>query len=295
MRITNKMMADNSIGYMNDNLDRLNSLQDKVSSGKQFQGMSDDPAKAASALSLRSSLKISQNYIDNDQVVNDWLSANDQALQSMTDLGTKASNLVLQGINDTNSLSERTAMANQIDQMIDHAVMIANTNDQGKYIFAGFNSKSAAPPFTLNAARNAVTSTADTHSIQVDIAPGQSMTTNFVGTTVFNQFFGALVTARDALLSNNSTNISAAKGTLDAAIDPVTTALTTNGGRQSQLGQLMDSMTAAQASLKSLLSSKEDVNMADAISQMRTQETTYQAVIDVSQRVLSTMTLFDRM
>jgi flagellar hook-associated protein 3 FlgL len=295
MRITNKMMADNSIGYMNDNLDRLNSLQDKVSSGKQFQGMSDDPAKAASALSLRSSLKISQNYIDNDNVVNDWLSANDQALQSMSDMSTKASNLVLQGINDTNSVSERTAMANQIDQMIDNAVMIANTNDQGKYIFAGFNSKSATPPFTLNATRTAVTSTTDTHSIQVDIAPGQTMTTNFVGDTVFNKFFGALIGARDALLSNVSTNISAAKSTLDAAIDPITTALTTNGARQSQLGQLMDSMTAAQASLKSLLSSKEDVNMADAISQMRTQETTYQAVIDVSQRVLSTMTLFDRM
>jgi flagellar hook-associated protein 3 FlgL len=295
MRITNKMMADNSIGYMNDNLDRLNSLQDKVSSGKQFQGMSDDPARAASALSLRSSLKISQNYIDNDNVVNDWLSANDQALQSMTDLSTKASNLVLQGINDTNSLSERTTMATQIDQMIDNAVMIANANDQGKYIFAGYNSKSATPPFTLNAARTAVTSTADNHSIQVDIAPGQTMTTNFVGTTVFGQFFGALITARDALLSNDSTTISAAKVTLDAAIDPVTTALTTNGARQSQLGQLMETMTAAQASLKNLLSSKEDVNMADAISQMRTQETTYQAVIDVSQRVLSTMTLFDRM
>jgi flagellar hook-associated protein 3 FlgL len=295
MRITNQMIADNSIAYMNNGLEKLNYLQERVSTGKQFSAVSDDPARVASALSLRSSLKISQNYLDNDAVVNDWLSANDQALQQMSDLTTKAQNLAVSGINDTNGGDERAQMAREIDGIIDTALQIANTRTQGKYIFAGYNTKSAAAPFAIDAARTAVTATVDTHSIQVDISPGQSMTTNFNGDTVFNQFFSALIVTRDALLSNTSANISAAKIQLDASFDPINTALTTNGGRMKQLSQVMDGMTTSQASLKSLLSSKEDVNMADAISQMQTQETTYQAVISVSQRVLSTMTLFDRM
>ena len=49
MRITNKLMVGNAVMHMDDNLERLNSLQEKIASGKQFQTMSDDPAKAASA------------------------------------------------------------------------------------------------------------------------------------------------------------------------------------------------------------------------------------------------------
>jgi flagellar hook-associated protein 3 FlgL len=295
MRITNKMMVGNAVMHMDENLERLNSLQEKIASGKQFQTMSDDPAKAASVLSLRSSLQASQNYIDNDNVVNDWLSANELGLKQMVDIGTRAKNLTLQGVSDTMGSSERNALATEIDQIIDQAVSAANSQNQGKYIFAGFRSKSATPPFAINAARTAVTATVDTHSIQVDISPGQTMTTNFVGSAIFDPIFRALIGARDALRSNDSTQIQAAQDTLSTAMDPITTARTTNGGRMRQLKLTLDAMGQTQVELKSLLSSKEDLNMAEAISQLRLQETTYQSVLEVSSRAISTATLFETM
>jgi flagellar hook-associated protein 3 FlgL len=280
---------------MEDNLERLNGLQEKIASGKQFQTMSDDPGKAASAISLRSSLQINQNYIENDYVVNDWLSANDFGLQRMSDLGSRAQNLTLQGINDTNSQAERNAIATEIDQMLVQAVDIANSKHNGKYIFAGFKTKSAVSPFVIDAAHTAVTVNPpdDTHSIQVDVSPGQTITTNFIGSAIFDSFFKAMINVRDALRANDATLIGAAKTGLDTSLDPITTALTTNGARQRQLGLTIDTMEKAKIELKSLLSSKEDVNMAEAISQLSNQQSTYQAVLQVSQRAISTMSLFD--
>jgi flagellar hook-associated protein 3 FlgL len=293
MRVTNKLMIDNKITYMDDNLERLNALQEKIASGKQFQTMSDDPGRAASAISLRSSLQTNQNYIDNDAVVNDWLSANEYGFKQMSDVGTRAQTLILQGISDSNSSDERNAMANEIDQLLQQSVGIANTQNNGKYIFAGLRSKSAAAPFVLDAAHTAVTANDDTHSIQVDISPGQTLTTNFIGSAVFAPFFKALIDARDALRTNDSAQIQAAKTEMDTAMDPMSTARTTNGARQRQLRLTMDTMDKTKIELKSLLSSKEDVNMADAISQLKNQETTYQSVLQVSQRAMSTLSLFD--
>lgn len=293
MRVTNKMMMDNAIGHMNDNLERLSALQEKASTGKVFQNLSDDPGRAATALSLRTSLKVNQNYLDNDAVVNDWLSANESQLGHMMTLGTRANNLVLQGIPDTMTHSERAALATELDEILVQAVDIANSRHNGKYIFAGFRTKSPTPPFTLDAAHSVVTANDDTHSIQLDISPGQTMTTNFIGSAVFDSFFRALVSARDALSSDDSGQIQAALATLQSALDPVATARTTNGARQRQLNLTMDTMESTKIQLKSLLSSKEDVNMAEAISQLRLQETTYESVIQVSQRSINTINLFD--
>jgi len=44
---------------------------------------------------------------------------------------------------------------------------------------------------------------------------------------------------------------------------------------------------------KSLLSEKEDTNMAEGIALLANQQTTYQAVLEVSQRAISALSLFD--
>ena len=293
MRITSQMSVDNAIYHMGDNLERLNALNEKIASGKQFQTMSDDPARAASALSLRSTLQANQNYIDNDQVVGDWLSANELAFKQIVDVGTRATVLGQQGISDTMSLQERSALANEIDELLTDSVNIANSQHMGKYIFAGLTSRTQ--PFTLNAARSAVTASNDPHSIQVDISPGQTLTTNFNGQMVFQGMFNGLIQLRDALLSNDSTAIQTAVAVLQDSMDPINSARTTNGARQRQLKLTMDTMDKTRTQIKSLLSDKEDVNMAEAISMLNNQETSYQAVIQVSSRAMNLPSLFDTM
>ncbi len=57
MRVTEKMMTENAVNYMNDSKYRLSVLQERVASGKQFQTASDNPSGATAALSIRSTSK----------------------------------------------------------------------------------------------------------------------------------------------------------------------------------------------------------------------------------------------
>ena len=166
-------------------------------------------------LSLRSSLQASQNYIDNDNVVNDWLSANELGLKQMVDIGTRAKNLTLQGISDTMGV-RANAMRWRPRSTRSSIRRSAPPTHRTRVNISSPVSAPRAPPrlSSLDAARTAVTTTVDTHSIQVDISPGQTMTTNFVGSAIFDPLFRALIGARDALRSNDSTQIQAAQDAL---------------------------------------------------------------------------------
>ena len=60
-----------------------------------------------------------------------------------------------------------------------------------------------------------------------------------------------------------------------------------------QVDAAIDHLGKTNLTLKSLLSEREDVNMAEAIAMMQGQETTYQAVLEVGQRAISALNLFD--
>jgi flagellar hook-associated protein 3 FlgL len=302
MRITDKMMTNSAINYMNDNLSLLNSLQEKISSTKQFQNASDNPSAAASALSLRSSLQMSQGFLDATDTTDAWMSATDTALTSMVDTARRALTLSQTGLTDTNGLDERKALASEMDMLINQAIEIGNTSHQGNYIFAG--TKTTTIPFKgvdTTIPPDGLYDTIDdtggnANTILRNVSPGQTVPQNTIGKTVLTPVMTALIAARDALNDPNTatdkTALNAAIGAIQGGLNGLMEASTTNGARQRQVQVIGDRITKSQADLKSLLSKKEDVNMAEAISNLRNQETVYQAVLEVGQRTISVTNLF---
>ncbi len=290
MRVTNRMMTENAIAHMNENLERLQQLTERSSSGKAFQTMSDDPGQAAMALSLRSTLITNQGYVDTGQSTNDWLSAVESAFKQMVEIGTKATNLARSGQPDTISGAERYAFGVEMDALLRQAVEVGNSSHLGKYIFSGFQVKT--PPFELDAAATTVTYNGDNGIIQQDVSPGQKMATNIPG-TMFEDFFATLIATRDALLNNQPDVLEDRLGELNTYMEVIKNGRTTNGARQRQVRMVLDTMEKTRIELKSLLSQKEDVNMTEAISLLRQQETVYQTVLEVSSRAISALNLFD--
>ncbi len=290
MRVTSRMMVEDSIQYMNDSLERLSQLQTRVASGKMIQTPADDPTVAVAGLSLRSTLQSNQAYIDTGYVVRDWLTATELALKEAVDLGRNAQTLASAGVSDTFSADERLALADDIDAMLQHLTGVGNSVHKGKYLFAGF--KVTTEPFTYTGAgvTNNLASTAD--QMQLSIAPGQTLTINTDGNAVFTPLFGALTNVRDALRANDRTALEPALSTLATAVEGAIAARTTNGARQRQLDTEMDRLDQLKTALKSLLSNKEDANLAESISMLKQQETVYQAVLQAGARAV-TPTLFD--
>lgn len=292
MRVTNQMIHNNAVRHMRENLEKLYAAQELVASGKAFQRASDDPSTASAALLLRSTLEASQDFLDGAAVSREWIDANEVVLGQLSDLATRAVTLAQSGISDTQGADERQTLGTEMDGLLEAAVEAANTTHQGGYLFAGFRIRTK--PFELvGGTPDNVVYSGDAGVIRNNLGPGQSVTVNLDASAVFSPFFSALIAARDALNADDSAALQTAAADLRTSMEGIVSARTTNGARGRMIDDASESLERSQLAIKALLSKKEDVDMAEAISLVRQQETVYQAVLESGQRAISTPNLFD--
>lgn len=293
MRISDRMMANQTIQYMNENRDRLSELQTLISSGKLYQTASDNPVQVSSILTLKSTIRTSENYLDTANYISSWMDTSDLAFKQQSDVLIRAVNLMQRGLSDTMTADERkNALAPEMDTILDQLLNVANTSYQGQYIFAGhqINTK----PYELSKSDpNVVEYHGDSGLMQHEIGTGQNVTTNINNSAVFQGMFNAVIRARNALINNDRAEMTASMTDLNTAQTGVGDIRATNGARSRQVDNAITHLEKSNLALKNLLSKKEDVNMAEAIVNMRNQETTYQAVLEVGQRAISALNLFD--
>jgi len=297
MRITQQLLTENAIKYMDENLKRLYKLQEKVASGKEFQNPSDNPSGVAAVFSLRSTLTTSTAYLDSIANTDSWMTTTDFSLNQAVQLATRAINLARQGGTDTVGDEQRSSLATEIDIILQQIVNVANSTHEGKYIFSGF--KTQTPPFSLvdnnsdGQLDDVIYNGGVNETITRTLSPGISIPLNIDGKDTFEALLKAMIAARDALRTNDPAQIQSAIAPLENALQKVNESMTTNGARQRQVRLAKDRLEKAQIELKSLLSAKEDTNMTEAISYLQHQQTVYQTVLEVGQRAISAMSLFD--
>ena len=293
MRIPDSVSYKNAIRYMTEAKARYEELSTIASSHKNFQKSSDDPSLVSSALVLRSSIIASNGYLSASESAQEWMENTESAFSLMNDLFSTANTLMLKGLSDTVGADERANdYAVQITQLLNNAISIANTSYNDNYLFSGTQIK--IKPFTLADDGSEVTAgILTTGTMKRDIAPGVTVTINTDGVAAFNDFFEALIDAKEGLETNDQTLMNTALGEISEALTTMNEFRTNNAAILRQLDTSVEHLETTQSELKALLSIKEDANMAEAISMFTLQETTYQTVLDVSSRAISALNLFD--
>jgi len=315
MRITTRMMSENAIIHMNENLERVHRLQEKISSTKQFQNASDDPARASTSLSLRSHLRTLDSYASTAASAGNWMTATDNAFDQLEQIANRASALILTGLNDTLSPAERDrTLGVEMQNLLNQAVELGNTKVNGLSIFAGFQVSgpafelvdAAAPlldyqgnPFTPKV----VNYVGDTGAMQRSLGPDQTVNLNVRGDQAILGFLQNLNLAVNAIKQDNihkTGNAVTDPLSLESALSGVKSSLDTldqyrtgNGARLRQVESAADFLETVKLETQGLLSNNEDTNLAEGIAQLSNQQTTYQAVLEVSQRAISALSLFD--
>lgn len=290
MRITNHMMTEQAIRDMRGSLEALAELQQQVADGKKFHRISEDPSDATAAISLRSSLRTAESYLETAFTTCDWMDATEYALGQTTDVLTNAIILAEEGISDTLSANERESLAIEADALIDATLDTVNTQHNGSYIFSGFQIHTQS---FVKVDADTITYQGDAGTIEHAIAKEQSIAVNVDGDAVFSPVFSSLIQLRNALDANDSSAIQTSLEVLHTALDGVTDVRTAQGGRQRQMENALGRSENARDSILELLSAKEDVDMAEAITALAEQETVYQAVLQAGKRIFETPNLFD--
>ena len=139
MRVTEKMTSDNAIYNINKSQNRLNQLNELLSSNQNINRPSDDPIGTRQILDMQSQVRSIDQYMSNIQNGQTWTSVANTALQGMNDFLTQAKSAasnILGGMNDPVSvLNALSTLENVRQQMID----LANVQVGDQYVFGGFN------------------------------------------------------------------------------------------------------------------------------------------------------------
>lgn len=277
---------------MESSMERLSELSKKHSSGKKISRPSDDPAIAVDGLSARSGIRNAENYINLSSSTANWLDANDIAVEQMIEELTRALVLTESGISDTIGEDERSTLAGEMTSILDGVIEIANTRHEGNYLFSGYLTQTK--PFALvTGSPDTVSYSGDAGTIERAISPGQTVTVSLDGNTAFTPAFDAIIRARDGLANNDTSEISAAISDIQDALETAKTVRTDNGARRRQVNNVMDRLEETRLDLETLLSQKEDVNMAEVISDLQYQEVVYQSVLESGKMALNLPNMFN--
>ncbi len=314
MRITNRMMADNAIQNMADNLEKVSRMQSKIASNKQFQLPSEDPQRASTSLNLRSQLQTIESYTDTAALSENWMTASDNAFDQLEQIAVRANDLILSGLNDTLSGSERAqTLGAEMQELVAEAVELGNTSVNGQDIFSGYRVNQKAFSLTngvpiLDYAGNSFTPkvvsyVGDQGIMQRSLGPDQSVALNVRGDQAILGFLENLIVASNALTQNNVRNtgnlltdpltLESSLGELKTSIDTLDQYRTSNGARLRQVESATNFLESVKLETQSLLSENEDINLAESIALLANQQNTYEAVLEVSQRAISALSLFD--
>ncbi len=145
MRVTQSATTRQYMRNLNRNLSSVNSYNDKISSGRQFNRAHENPASAARALMIRRTLLSNQTYQNNLDTAEEILSSAESSLRLMSSVSQEIGERIIYGMNGTQSQTERDITAENLDNLSQELIKMANIDFSGRYLFSGSNN---APPFT---------------------------------------------------------------------------------------------------------------------------------------------------
>jgi len=296
MRISLNMMHSQVLDGLMSDADKLSEAQNRASTGKQILKPSDDPMGAARAMNLRSSLSQLDQMSRNTSAVKNQLGLTDNALKTIASQLSTVRRLAVQAGNAALSTPERNAILVQLDEVSTQLVNAGNVQYDGKYILAGNETRTApiaknpggAPPYAYNG---------DTGTQSVYIAPGITIASNITGDKVFNMggsadpntpdVFKMIADLKENILNDNTDAVSKSISSIDTNLTNVNAIRTQVGARINRIDDTANQLADTKLNMKSMLSDTEDVDLAQAITDVQVRTNAYQAAIATAQKVFS--------
>lgn len=289
MRVTNNMIIGNMLRNLNRGLQDMERYNHQLSTGKRIRYPSDDPGGTTRAMYYRSQLVEVDQYVGNIRHGLMWLEETDSALGKVGDVLNRARDLALQGANDVLTEQERKALAEEVNELLNHLVQLGNTSVGGRYIFGG--QRTNEPPYeTLQYYDRAKRpqSQGNDAPIEIEIAPAVKLAINVTGKTLLDPMFETLIDLRDALKGEPSAGDIGGEllGRLDEHINQLLQARAEVGARYNRLETTNERFGDLEVSLKSTLSDVEDLDVARAIMELKMQENVYRLALAATARII---------
>lgn len=268
----------------------------QATSGKKLNHLSDNPSDMAYVLTIRSKIGQIEQFERNIESGKMFLNSSESALNQVMNSLYTVVGLAEQGASEQNGPDERRTLSDRIDQIRDEIMNYANTEVNGKFVFAGAYTDTQpftkAPDTVLPSGAvepGDITYNGDSAAIDIQADFTITVQTNIPGDQVFTgatvDIFDRLQDLIVALRENDTTAIANQTGNFNELIEQVANTMGTIGNRTNHLNQIEGLLKNFKTSLTDKMSTLEDADMAEAISNLGREEVGLQAILQVGARI----------
>ncbi|ASN04726.1 flagellar hook-associated protein FlgL [Virgibacillus necropolis] len=284
MRITQGMLSNNMLRNLSNSYSTLDTYMNQLSTGKKINKPSDDPVIAMKGMNYRSQIIEVEQYTRNTNEVHNWMDNSDAALDKATQALQKMRELAVQASNDTYGDEERENIMEEVKQLKNHIIDIANTNVNGKFIFNG--TKTDTKPITVTD-DGTITIDQNGSPVMIEVSSNTKLQANVAGSEVFSsELFDKIDNFVSALDTNNQSEIEASIADLDGSINNVINARADLGARMNRLDLIENRLSSQEINATRMMSNNEDIDYEKVITKLIAQESVHRAALSAGSRII---------
>lgn len=292
MRITNSNTASSYLHNLQSNLQRMDKINNQLTSQSVINRVSDDPYNAIKVINLKSEISDVDKYNANCDELLGWAETTDSALDSIGTLTSEIKNLI-GSISEIHSETEIKAIKENIKEKSKQIAELFNSSYAGQYIFAGTNTEDKPvtvtenPDGTLTIAKNP---TANNGVLKGEVSQGISIEYNVTVdmATGNGELFDTLNMAIGELGKDpiDFDKIKELKEKMDNATDLIIGSRSTTGAKMNSIEKIKDNNTTNMEEMKKILSSIQDVDVSKKSVELKSAELAYVASLKVGAKLM---------
>jgi flagellar hook-associated protein 3 FlgL len=270
---------------------------EQMTTGRRVNVASDDPSAAAMEVNIAYQMDSCDQYLRSTSSINSELQTADSSLDSAVTSLQRAITLGTEGANGTLSQDNRGTIADEVKDVSQQVMSVANLSFNGHYVFAG--TADSQPPYVVdNNVPGGVAYQGNDNVNSVQIETGQSIAINQPGSQLFSatgaNVFQALNDLATALQDPTSTTdqIGAATTEVSNAYNQLTTARAFYGTTMDQVLSTQNFLNSENVQLSQQQNSTVGVDMNVAATNLTNAEAARSATVQAAS-TLSGMTLMD--
>ena len=266
---------------------RTNENLGRLADGKNVRVASDDPSGHHASMGLRTRLVRIAGFDRSADAARTDLATIERALSEVVGLVTEARTEALAGASGPFDAANGIR-ADQVESLRDHLLALANTEQGGRYLFSGTQTRT--PPFDT-----AGTYSGNSDEVDAPVDVNQEIGATLSGERVFQggvDLFAALDDLVQALRINDTAAVAATIPTLTAGLDHLNEVHAEIGIRLQDIDKTIDRHADETLALVRRVGEIEDADIAEVIVALESSDTTSAALSAAASRFLG-RSLFD--
>lgn len=287
MRINNNLIIRHWIRDYAGIQSRLDRTLHMVSTGRRFTVPSDDPVRMSQSIRTQTDLFELEQYQKNIGDAKAWMEASDSAMRSISQILQRIRELAVYGGNGTLPQDSRDAIAMEIDSLLQELVNIGNTNLGGRYIFSG--RQTTQIPYAYDSLIPGYVYQGDSGVLRYEIGKGVTIEISMPGGSLFND---GTINLLDEIM-NMSAALKTPGGDPTAYLPQIDRGIDNLLRWESELGARLRRIELAESRsgeisqyLTQIDSEQVDIDLAEVVIQLKTQESVLQAALAVGARII---------